>query len=345
MEKFFNKERNHVFDALKFFAIFLVLWGHCIQYFLSSNYYDEPLYRIIYSFHMPLFMAIVGYFSKNIVSYSFGETIKKKGRQLLLPSICMGIILLLPKICIRGGGINDLKSLILSFWFLKSAFLCCLLYFVTYRLFEPNRYKYIYVGLLISLFILPYRVYLMYPCFMLGIVMNEYSYLIKKYSGVISIISGCQFLFLLLFWDSSFWKGPSMIQTIFSPNLIPEYLYNYMYRIVIGILGVIFFCSLFEYLSKRLEYNAIGKYICRWGSETLGIYLLQTYIIEILLAILCNFDDVNYFIFNFVIAPGISLIVLSICLFCIALIKKSSLFSFLLLGKKYKQKLIANSNI
>ena len=60
MEKFFYKERNHVFDALKFFA-------------------------------------------KNIVSYSFGEIIKKKGRQLLLPSICMGIILLVPKNCIRGG--------------------------------------------------------------------------------------------------------------------------------------------------------------------------------------------------------------------------------------------------
>lgn len=51
-------------DLLKCFAIFLVIWGHSIQYFKSTAYFDEPIYRIIYSFHMPLFMALSGYFSE-----------------------------------------------------------------------------------------------------------------------------------------------------------------------------------------------------------------------------------------------------------------------------------------
>lgn len=51
------------FDLLKLFAIFLVIEGHCVQHLLDTNEYDEPLYSFIYSFHMPLFMTIAGFFS------------------------------------------------------------------------------------------------------------------------------------------------------------------------------------------------------------------------------------------------------------------------------------------
>ena len=58
-----NNTRLVYFDMLKLFAIFLVIVGHCAQYLLSSSPYDEPLYVYIYSFHMPLFMIISGFFS------------------------------------------------------------------------------------------------------------------------------------------------------------------------------------------------------------------------------------------------------------------------------------------
>ena len=80
-------KRLPYFDVLKLFAIFLVLWGHCIQYFLSSQYSDEPVYRYIYSFHMPLFMMISGYFSASSMRLHFTELITKKSRQLLLPCV------------------------------------------------------------------------------------------------------------------------------------------------------------------------------------------------------------------------------------------------------------------
>lgn len=84
--------RDPAFDALKFFAIFLVLWGHAIQHLVSTEYYDEPIYRIIYSFHMPLFMTIVGYFSTNSNGNSIRSTLMKKFRQLLLPACIFGIM-------------------------------------------------------------------------------------------------------------------------------------------------------------------------------------------------------------------------------------------------------------
>ena len=49
-------------DLAKSFTIFLVIWGHSIQYFRSQNYELELSYRIIYSFHMPLFMIMCGHF-------------------------------------------------------------------------------------------------------------------------------------------------------------------------------------------------------------------------------------------------------------------------------------------
>ena len=124
-----NTPRIKSMDALKLFAIFLVLWGHCVQHLLSSEYYDEPLYRIIYSFHMPLFMAISGFFGARIAENSFINAFTKKFRQLLLPSISFGLICFI----INQSPKFATYSFIGSFWFLKSAFLCSFVYFlVTY---------------------------------------------------------------------------------------------------------------------------------------------------------------------------------------------------------------------
>ena len=48
---------------LKGFAIIMVIAGHAVQYLISGHYYDKEVYRLIYSFHMPLFMAITGFFA------------------------------------------------------------------------------------------------------------------------------------------------------------------------------------------------------------------------------------------------------------------------------------------
>ncbi|ROT03695.1 hypothetical protein ED388_12660 [Muribaculaceae bacterium Isolate-007 (NCI)] len=45
-------------DCLKGFAIFLVVLGHVVQ---NYNLMDSWIFRIIYSFHMPLFMFMSGY--------------------------------------------------------------------------------------------------------------------------------------------------------------------------------------------------------------------------------------------------------------------------------------------
>ena len=61
-----TNQRLLTFDAIKIFAIFLVIWGHCIGELSSCDVANRSMYRIIYSFHMPLFMMISGFFSGNL---------------------------------------------------------------------------------------------------------------------------------------------------------------------------------------------------------------------------------------------------------------------------------------
>lgn len=57
------KERDYYFDFIKGIGIFFVLWGHCIQYGMvkAGDFFENPLFKVIYSFHMPLLMLISGY--------------------------------------------------------------------------------------------------------------------------------------------------------------------------------------------------------------------------------------------------------------------------------------------
>lgn len=57
-----SPKRIEILDMAKGVAIFLVLWGHCIQYFSSGDddFYNNFVFKFIYSFHMPLFMIIMG---------------------------------------------------------------------------------------------------------------------------------------------------------------------------------------------------------------------------------------------------------------------------------------------
>lgn len=81
-----KKERNIKIDIIKGISIFLVLWGHYIQYTtLDEGYYDNWIFKIIYSFHMPLFMLISGYL--------FYGTLNKNNMKQILVSRLKGFII------------------------------------------------------------------------------------------------------------------------------------------------------------------------------------------------------------------------------------------------------------
>ena len=56
-----ENKRDVVIDVLKGIAVLAVLLGHAIQRGLVVDYYDNIMFKVIYSFHMPLFMLLSGY--------------------------------------------------------------------------------------------------------------------------------------------------------------------------------------------------------------------------------------------------------------------------------------------
>lgn len=62
-----SSSRNLLIDFMRGIAICLVVLGHNIQYgsgrnfLVSSDFYNNSVFKLIYSFHMPLFALIAGY--------------------------------------------------------------------------------------------------------------------------------------------------------------------------------------------------------------------------------------------------------------------------------------------
>jgi len=61
-----KNKRNYFFDNLKFVLILLVVLGHLIEPLRESSHSMRSAYLMIYSFHMPLFVFLFGYFCKSI---------------------------------------------------------------------------------------------------------------------------------------------------------------------------------------------------------------------------------------------------------------------------------------
>jgi fucose 4-O-acetylase-like acetyltransferase len=82
--------RDLVLDTIKAFATLLVIVGHVIQY-TNVDFDNSFFFKIIYSFHMPLFMFISGYLMPKITGEGF---LLLKFRQLVVPFILWSVLLI-----------------------------------------------------------------------------------------------------------------------------------------------------------------------------------------------------------------------------------------------------------
>ncbi|WP_099159341.1 acyltransferase family protein [Virgibacillus ndiopensis] len=82
-------ERNAYFDNAKLALIFLVVFGHMIQPFTDGSHGINTLYTWIYTFHMPTFIFLAGFFAKG-----FGDKkyITKLAKKLLFPYLMFQLL-------------------------------------------------------------------------------------------------------------------------------------------------------------------------------------------------------------------------------------------------------------
>lgn len=246
--------RIKVFDLIKFIAIYLVVYGHIQQHLIDIDRQDNPVYTFIYSFHMPLFMIVSGYFSTSSFRMSFTDILVKKGKSLLLPVFTFSLaIAVLYYVVIYGYEVKVITFFQLFaeqmntwLWFLKSLFVC---YIVTYLLFSKQWYR--YLGIIIAivlLFVQWLNLSLMLPSFIFGVLLKKYDVLnrIKSEKWLVC----CTGLFAILY---HFYKYRLLeIPTIESFKVLSCYLLNQTYRFAVGISGamtIILFA--FRHLDNR----------------------------------------------------------------------------------------------
>lgn len=125
-----HKDRNETIDVIKGSLVFLVVWGHAIQFGFGfeygENYYclDDEFYRLIYSFHMPLFMAISGFLFHYSLGKGFIHIIKNKLSGILVPYLCYCTFLAIISLSLWKDNYLYLLNIYANgFWFLTSVLL------------------------------------------------------------------------------------------------------------------------------------------------------------------------------------------------------------------------------
>ena len=132
--------RDHSIDVAKCLLIFLVVWGHAIQYLHGTefDFWEDTIFKFIYGFHMPLFALISGYLMcGSFTKYGAGKLVGKRAKQLLIPTIGWALVLTVLDVILNvlthesnsaswilrrfiSRAVNDL-------WFLKAMFIACIM--------------------------------------------------------------------------------------------------------------------------------------------------------------------------------------------------------------------------
>lgn len=320
-------------DALKLFAIFLVLWGHSIQYLSSAPYAENPLFRAIYSFHMPLFMMLSGFLGGRLLTKDIKEVVRDKGRRLLVPVVSFGMLWGLSDISDATGRIAGFW--IDSLWFLKSAFICMVIFRIVML---PRRHGWLWLLLsVIAVQPIDYcDLWQMYPCFVTGWILRNYFDSVRPMSGWILSITAIVFVGMLLFFGPEYFSagGPgSYIADEIAANM-KAVIWISCYKMIIGIVGAVFFILLFERCSHLLPASPAGDALCRVGTYSLEIYVMQWFFLERFLASRLDFGKVcsGPLVFNLIITPVVSILVLALCLATIFLLKRSRHVGILMFG-------------
>ena len=351
--KYYTTKRNHFLDLVKAFAIILVVIGHNIQFGSGANYLEEKLFfdniyfKYIYSFHMPLFMLISGYFFAYGITKKAKDIFINKFKSLIVPILTWAIFPLVVFVIttILKNDFSIIATIkyyisysLFSLWFLWAVFWCSLLVLITNKIFKDEIF--IYILIFTISFFLPDGYNLaeykfMFPYFVIGYFYKKYNFqekLNKIYnSNYFLCISGIIFFILLYHFERSSYIYTSKF-SILHKDIINQLSID-LYRYFIGFIGSIFTLSLllklYNIATKKIILNE-NNFIITIGKNTMGIYIISSFINQYILKRVTSFlTHPNYFIIGIE-----SVLVILVSILIIKFIQQYKIPNKFLLGAK-----------
>lgn len=307
----------------------MVIWGHVIQY-LQVDFYNNWLYKFIYSFHMPLFMLISGYFSRSSFDKPLAVFIMKKTKQLLIPIISWTILISFYSFLLYHS-VDDIKQcLIGGLWFLKTLFIIYIYVYAIKKL-NGNDWCLALFSILLA-FIIPKASFLCFNWLLLffwsGFFLRKYQNYIAQYRKYITIIS----LLIYICIYSQFQNcGYALIniQTIRTENVI------ILLKFIGSFSASVFIINICYYFCEGLGNGHKIHKISHYGMYTLGLYLTQSFFVEQILRFNTYKLDGNIYIYNFIITPVVTFLEFVLCMLFIKITSKNKVLDILLFGNQY----------
>ena len=343
-----NGSRNLTIDFIRGTAILLVVLGHNIQYgsgndFLFNEiYFENVIFKFVYSFHMPLFAILSGYLFFWSMKKTMGQILKKRLTSLLIPILCWVLLE-----CVGRAGILIIKrefilaefiqlylgKILGSLWFLWAILWCSLMVLFVEKLFKGRAW--IYGLILVLLLFTPakhnFHLYaFMYPYFVAGFLFNKfdgkdlYQRRVKTDWHAL-VVTGIIFVLLFMFYGRDSYIYTTGIG-LFSGNGVLTQLVVDIHRWIIGFAGSIVIIFLCKIICDKWQGTGV-KIIFYFGQVSLGIYILNSYVNAYVLPRLTR--GLSPDVFVWITETVISMLFYSIA---IEIIKKIPVAKKLLLG-------------
>lgn len=286
--------RSNYINALKGLAIFLMLWGHCIQICIpyGCDFFENTVFKFIYSFHMPLFMLISGYlFYFSSEKRNLKELLLRRCTPLLQTIVFCGILTYFATTglfaLINGdisaffgaGWLDSLSGL----WFLWSVLSASIALGIVCKITNKLWLQIILLifgVVFVALFPNAINNIFMYPYYVIGFYFAKYKN--KVFHRIINLkyIAIVIFPILLLFYEKRHY--------IYTTGLfgrdysILQYLEIDLFRWIVGLIGSIFVMVLMELLYKLKPrfFAFVRETICRIGEKSLQIYVLSCIVLS-----------------------------------------------------------------
>ena len=324
------KQRILYLDVTKAIAITLVCIGH--SDLLVNLGQPSMLHQWIYSFHMPLFMLVSGYFSVHTFNKTFKEFISSKALYILLPALSFSFLEFIIPVCM---GYKDIKhhaigEAIGGMWFLRTLFVCYLIVYAA----KKTRINDMWLCLLslIIILLIPHSYFLqlnyMIIFFWAGYWLRKYYNQYEHYRMPITIFSLLYFFIL----------GRHNVAELLNYDFIFQHTGTLISQVLTGLSGSLGLIGIIYYICLHFS-GWGGSKLSKIGTRTLGIYGVQNIVILWVGKTFIHIDMTNYpyWLGDLVITPLIGISSTIFCYYITVLLSKNKYTNLILFGGQYNR--------
>ena len=272
-------ERNAYFDNAKLVLIFLVVFGHMIQPFTDGSSGINTLYMWIYTFHMPAFIFLAGFYAKGSGNKTY---IVKLAKNLLVPYLIFQLLYTVFYFFIgKDGWQAGVFHPHWSLWFLCSLFG----WHILLSLFKKapaviSVSLAVLIGLLVGYFgeightFSLSRTFVFFPFFLLGFWLTETHVMwlkrksVKMGSLIVLLAVGAA-----IYFAPDFNSGWLLASKSYSDLGMPAY--GGLARLLVYVTSALMAMSILAWIPVS------NSRLTHFGTRTLYVYLLHGFLIQV----------------------------------------------------------------